>query len=107
MQKLGETKSRGSENAYKSIVGIGESQFYPFSMTKEMPKGLYTKWEFNKDTAKPHPKRNEKFFAQQVKGYLQSTRPQCTIQSQFSHKLRKKFEVILLIASTLIASVRK
>ena len=52
-----------------------------------MPTGLYTKLEFNDDTAKFHPKRNwRSLFEQQVIEYLQSTPPQCLIQSQFSHK---------------------
>ena len=42
--KVGETKIRASENACKSIVGIDASQLYSFSMTKQMPTGLYTKW---------------------------------------------------------------
>ena len=43
--KVGETKIRESENVCKSIVGIDVSQLYPFSMTKEMLRGPYTKWE--------------------------------------------------------------
>ena len=89
--KVGETKIRESENMCKSIVGIDASQLYPFSMTKDMPTGLYTKWEFNEDTSKFYPKRNwRSFFEQQVIDYMQTTRPQCTIQSQFSHKKQKK-----------------
>ena len=95
--KVGETKIRESENVCKSIVGIDASQLYPFSMTKEMPTGLYTKWEFNVDTAKFHPKRNwRSFFEQQVIDYLQSTRPECLIQSQFSHKKQKRIGTYLV-----------
>ena len=89
--KVSETKIRESENMCKSIVGIDASQLYPFSMTKEMTTGLYTKWEFNDDSAKFRPKRNwRSLFEQQVIDYLQSTRPECLIQSQFSHKKTKK-----------------
>ena len=91
--KVGETKIRESENVCKSIVGIDASQLYPFSMTNEMPTGLYTKWEFNDDTAKFHPIRNWSLFEQQVIEYLQSTRPKCLIQSQFSKKNRKKWNL--------------
>ena len=95
--KVGETKIRESENVCKSIVGIDASQLYPFSMTREMPTGLYTKWEFNDDTAKFHPKRNwRSLFEQQVIEYLQSTRPECLIQSQFSHKKQKKIGTYLV-----------
>ena len=103
--KVGEMKIRESENVCKSIVGIDASQLYPFSMTKDMPTGLYTKWEFNEDTSKFYPKRNwRSFFEQQVIDYTQTTRPQCTIQSQFSHKKQKKMEVILLMVFALIAT---
>ena len=95
--KVGETKIRESENVCKSIVGIDASQLYPFSMTREMPTGLYTKWEFNDDTAKIHPKRNwRSLFEQQVIEYLQSTRPECLIQSQFSHKKQQKVGTYLV-----------
>ena len=60
--KVGKTKIRGSEIVCKSIVGIDASQLYPFSMTKEMSTGLYTKWEFNDDTAKFNPKRELEEF---------------------------------------------
>ena len=60
--KVGETKIRESENVCKSIVGIDASQLYQFSMTKDMPAGLYTKCEFNEDTSKFYPKRNWRSF---------------------------------------------
>ena len=75
-------------------------------MTKEMPTGLYTKWEFNDDTAKFHPKRNwRSWFEQQVIDHFQSTRPECLIQSQFSNKKQKKLKHILSMVSALIATV--
>ena len=89
--KVGETKIRESENVCKSIVGIDASQLYPFSMTKEMPTGPYTKWEYNEETEKFHPNRNwRSYFEQQVMDYFQQVHPNCKIQTQFTHKKQKK-----------------
>ena len=41
---VGETMIRESEIVRKSIEGIDSSQYYTFSITKEMPTGPYTKW---------------------------------------------------------------
>ena len=89
--KVGETKIRESENVCKSIVGIDASQLYPFSMTKEMPTGPYTKWEYSEETAKFHPNRNWRSSSeQQVMDYFQQLHPNCKIQTQFTHKKQKK-----------------
>ena len=89
--KVGETKIRESENVCKSIVGIDASQLYAFSMTKEMPTGPYTKWEYNEETEKFHPNRNwRSYFEQQVMDYFQQVHPNCKIQTQFTHKKQKK-----------------
>ena len=97
--KVGETKIRESEKVCKTIVGVDASQLSPFPMTKEMPTGLYTKWEFNDDTAKFHPKRNwRSLFEQQVIYYLQSTRHSSVTKN------RKELELIPSMASALIAT---
>ena len=44
-----ETYIRKASNVCKSVVGIDASQSYPFSMCQGMPKGLYTRWEFDID----------------------------------------------------------
>ena len=89
--KVGETEIRESENVCKSIVGIDASQLYPFSMTKEMPTGPYTKWEYNAETEKFHPNMNwRNYFEQQVMDYFQQVHPNCKIQTQFTHKKPKE-----------------
>ena len=81
-----------SQNICKAIVGIDASQLYPYSMTKSMPSGSYTKWEWSDSTEKFHPRRNTKsFFELMVTSYLQGTRPDCSIQTQFTHGKQKQF----------------
>ena len=43
--KVGSWRIKNSSNMCKTIVGIDASQLYPFSMMKDMPAGVYTKWE--------------------------------------------------------------
>ena len=95
--KVQETKIRESENVCKSIVGIDASQLYPFSMTKEMPTGPYTKWEYSEETGKFHPNRNwRSYFEQQVMDYFQQVHPNCKIQTYFTHMKQKKLGPYLL-----------
>ena len=58
-----ETFIRISENFCKSIVGIDESQLYPYSMCQLMPTGLYTRWEFDTESNrfKPQQKKTRNF----------------------------------------------
>ena len=72
--KVGETMILESEIVWKSIVGIDASQFYPFSLTKEMPTGPYTKRLYNEGTEKRHTKRNLRSYSkQQVTHFFQQT----------------------------------
>ena len=45
-----ETFIRKSTNLCKSIVGIGASQLYPYSMCQPMPTGIYRRWDFDSET---------------------------------------------------------
>ena len=45
-----ETFIRKSLNLCKSIVSIGASQLYPYSMCHPMPTGLSTQWEYHSGT---------------------------------------------------------
>ena len=90
--KAGETRIDDSEHVCKTILGIDASQLYPFAMTKDMPTGLYTKWEFDQATMMYHPKRNtQSFFEYQVINYLQHKHPDCTIESNFTTGKQKCF----------------
>ena len=84
-----QTFIRNSENICESIVGIEASQLYPFSMCQEMPTGLYIRWEFDSDSQKIKARQNKsrKF---ENKSYLQSQRPNCTIESYYTTGTQKK-----------------
>ena len=53
-----ETFIRNSSNICKLIVGIDASKLYLFSMSQEMPTGLYTRWDFDNDTQKFKARHN-------------------------------------------------
>ena len=88
-----QTYIRNTENICKSIVGIAASQLYPFSMCQEMPTGLYTRWEFDSDSQKFKARQNKsRKFENMVMSYLQSQRPNCTIESYYTTGTQKKID---------------
>ena len=96
---------RRSNNICKTIVGIDASQFYPFSMCKAMPTGLYTRWEFdtNLQKFKARPDKIRK-FENMVISFYQATRPECTIESFYTTAKHRKIDSLLLwMASVVIA----
>ena len=86
-----QTYIRNTENICKSIVGIDASQLYPFSMCQEMPTGLYTRWEFDSQKFKARQNKWRK-FENMVISYLQSQRPNSTIESYYTTGTRKKID---------------
>ena len=54
-----ETFIRDLTNWCKSIVGIGASQLYLFSMCQAMGTGLYTRWELSSESDKFKPRQNK------------------------------------------------
>ena len=88
-----QTYIRNTENICKSIVGIDASQLYPFSMCQEMPTGLYTRWEFDSDSQNLKARQNKsRKFENMVMSYLQSQRPNCTIESYYTTGTQKKID---------------
>ena len=88
-----QTYIRNTENICKSIVGIDASQLYPFSMCQEMPTGLYTRSEFDSDSQKFKARQNKsRKFENLVISYLQSQRPNCTIESYYTTGTQKKID---------------
>ena len=88
-----QTYIRNTENICKSIVGIGAIQLYPFSMCQEMPTGLYTRWEFDSVSQKFTARQNKsRKFENMVMSYLQSQRPNCTIESYYTTGTQKKID---------------
>ena len=89
--KANVTKIGTSENICKSIVGIDASQLYPYSMTKLMPSGPYVKWEFSNERQLFIPKRNYRsHFELMTMSFQQYLRPECQIQTAFTHKKQKR-----------------
>ena len=54
-----ETFIRKSTNICKSLVGIGASQLYPYSMCQPMPTGFYTRWDIDSGTSRFTPRQNK------------------------------------------------
>ena len=88
-----ETFIRKSTNLCKSIVGIGASQLYPYSMCQPKPTGLYTRWDFDSETSRFIPRQNQtRSFENMVMSYFQRTRPECKIESFFTTGRQKKID---------------
>ena len=88
-----QTYIRNSEKICKSTVGIDASQLYPFPMCQEMPTGLYTRWELDTNSQKFKARTNKsRSFENMVMPYLQSQRPECTIESYYTTGKQKKIE---------------
>ena len=76
---------RNSSIVCKSIVGIDASQLYPFSISQEMPTGLYTIWEFDTDMKKFKARNNRtRNYENMVMSFYQKTRLEYKIESFFT-----------------------
>ena len=88
-----QTCIRNSESICKSIVGLDDSQLYPFSKCQEMPTGLYTRWEFDSDSQKFKARQNKSMrFENMFMSYIQSQRPNCTIESYYTTGTQQKID---------------
>ena len=88
---VGETFIRKSSNLCKSMVGIGASQLYPYSMCQPMPTGLYTQWEYDSETRRFTARQNKsRSFENMVLSYFQQSRPDCKIESNVTTGRQKK-----------------
>ena len=95
--KLGSSTIKNSSNMCKTIVGIDASQPYPFSLMKDMPTGVYTKWDLREDTGLFHPRRSKKNNLECiVLKYFQKQNPHCYIQTQFNQNSQKRIGVFLV-----------
>ena len=76
-----ETFIRKSRNLCKSIVGIDDSQLYPYSMCQPMPTGLYTRWEYDSETKKFTARQNKSRSSENmVLSFFQQSRPDFKIE---------------------------
>ena len=84
---------RKSSNLCKSVVGIDASQIYPYSMCQPMPNGLYTRWEYDSETARFTARQNKlRSFENMVLSYFQESRPECKIESNVTTARQKKID---------------
>ena len=92
--KVVSSRIKNSSNMCKTIVSIDASQFYSFSMMKDMPTGVYTKWDLREGTGFFHPRRSKNNNLECiVLKYFQKQNPQCYIQTQFNQKSQKRISV--------------
>ena len=95
-----ETHIWDSANVCKSIVVIGASQRYPFSMCQEVPTGLYTRWDRDPESGRFKPRQNKKrSFENMVMSYYQRIRPECKIVSFYTTGMPKTLTVSALMSS--------
>ena len=88
-----ETFIRKSSNLCKSIVVIGASQLYRYSMCQLMPTGLYKRWEYDSETKRFTARQNKsRSFENMVLSYLQRSRPDCKIESNVTTGRQKKID---------------
>ena len=81
----------------ETIVGIDASQLDPFSMMKDMPTGVYTKWELSGDTALFHTRMSKKNYLECiVLKHFQKQNPHCYFQTQFNRNSQKGIGVYLV-----------
>ena len=88
-----ETFIRDSGNICKSIVGIGASQLYPYSMCQPMPTGLYTRWEYDTESNRFKPQQNKsRNLENMVMSYFQRRRRDCKFESFYTTGTQKKID---------------
>ena len=88
-----ETFIRKSTNICKPIVGIVASQLFPHSMCQLMPKGLYTRWDFDSETIRLTPRQNKTGrFENMVISYFQRTKTGCEIENYFTTGRQKTID---------------
>ena len=85
---------RNSSSFCKSIVGIDASHLYPFSMCQDMPKELYTRWEFDTEMQKFKARHNRtRNFENLVMSFYQESRPELRA---FLHLENRKKSTVLM-----------
>ena len=73
------------------MVGIVASELCPYSMSQDLPTGLYTRWDYDEETQKFKASHNRiRTFENMVISYFQATRPDCKIESYYATGTQKK-----------------
>ena len=90
-----QTYIKNSEIIFKYIVGVDDSQLYPFSMCQEMPTGLYTGWVLDTNSQNFEARTNKsRTLETMVLSYLQSQRAERTIESYYTTWKQKKIDCL-------------
>ena len=77
----------------KPIVGIDASQLCPYSLCQPMPRGLYTRWEYDTESNRCKPQQNKsRNFENMVESYYQRQKPDCKIESFYTTGTQKKID---------------
>ena len=82
---------RKSNTLCKSMIDIDASQLYLYTTRQDMPTGMHTSWDYNKETQNFKARQNRfQTFENMVKSYFRATRPECKIENYYTTGLQKK-----------------
>ena len=88
-----ETHIHKPTNICKSIVGIGASQLYCYSMCQPLPTRQYSRNEFDADLQRVKPGQNKsRSFEILVLSYFQRIRQNCRIENFYTTGFQKKID---------------
>ena len=79
---------QNSRNICKSIVGIGASQLYPYSMCQPMPTRLYMRWEHDTRSNRFKPQQNKSRNFENMVSHISKNKDP-TVKLRVSEELRK------------------
>ena len=84
---------RKSTNLSKSIVSVGASQLYPYSMCQPMLTALYTRRNYDTESQKTLLRQNTTRSSENMAlSCFQQTRPECKIESNVTTGRQKKID---------------
>ena len=88
-----ETFFRSSINNCKSTVGLDVSQICPYSMCRPMPTGLYTRWEYDKESDSLKSQKNKSIsFENVLMSKFQRQKPDRKIESFYTTGNQKRID---------------
>ena len=88
-----ETFIRNSAYFCKFIVGIDASHLYPYSMCQPMLTGLYTRWEYDRESNRFKPQQSKcRSFENMVMSYFQKERRDCKIERLYTTETQIKID---------------
>ena len=89
-----ETSIRNSGKICKANVGMDASQLCPFSMCQPMPRGLYTRWEYDTESNRLKNQKNKpRNFENMVMAYFNDKDLTLKLRISTPQELRKSLIV--------------